>query len=74
MVALMGESPPRPDPDKGWSLAADELQFHAETVMRWKAGIAYPWDARPVMLALKALSRRWRIPKRRITQEAAQLE
>lgn len=58
---------------KGWSLAAiaDELQVHAETVMRWKAGSTYPVNSRPVVLALVALSQRRRIPKRkRYTRKA----
>ena len=52
---------------KGWSLAAiaDELQVHAETVMRWKAGSTYPVNSRPVAMALEALSRRRRVPKRK---------
>ena len=52
---------------KGWSLAAisDEMEVHAETVMRWNAGSNYPINAKPVVLALNALARRRRIPKRK---------
>ena len=52
---------------KGWTLAAiaDELGVTPQTVMRWQQGSHDPANARPVIMVLKTLMRRKRIPKRK---------
>ena len=52
---------------KGWTIAAlaDELRVHRETVSRWHSGSSQPDLMGPVVVALKALLVRRRIPKKR---------
>ena len=49
----------------GWSIAAvaGELGTHRETVSRWKSGNTYPAMPGPILLALKGLAKRKRVPK-----------
>ena len=51
---------------RGWTLAAiaDELGVSYNAVQKWKAGDRNPTNAKVVLAALNALSRRKRIPKR----------
>ena len=52
---------------RGWTLAAiaDELEMHWNTVNRWDKGSRYPDNPKPVILALDALLKRRRIPKKK---------
>ena len=52
---------------KGWTLAAlsDELGNHVNTLEKWKAGDRYPANSASVMLALDALMKKRRIPKKK---------
>ena len=52
---------------KGWTQAAiaDELNIHKGTVNRWQLGQTYPPTPKAVLLALDALLKRKRIPKKR---------
>ena len=51
----------------GWTLAAlaDEVGVTRRTLDRWYLGELYPKAARSVLLMLKHLARRKRIPKQR---------
>ncbi len=52
---------------KGWTLAAlaDELGNSVNTVEKWKAGDRYPANVGSVLLAMDALAKRKRVPKKR---------
>ncbi len=51
---------------KGWTLAAlaDELGVYWTAIYKWQAGETYPRNAKPVLLALRGLTKRRRVPKR----------
>ena len=53
--------------DKGWSDAAisDELGVSSVTVFRWKSGTRRPENHRSVLLMLRMLGKKKRIPKKR---------
>ena len=53
--------------DKGWSDAAisDELGVAPVTVFRWKSGTRRPENHRSVLLMLRMLGKKKRIPKKR---------
>ena len=55
--------------DKGWSDAAisDELGVSSVTVFRWKSGKRRPENHRSVLLMLRMLGKKKRIPKKRRT-------
>ena len=52
---------------KGWTLAAlaDELGNSVNAVEKWKAGDRYPANVGSVLLAMDALAKRRRVPKKR---------
>ena len=52
---------------RGWTLAsiADELGVHWFTAHRWRRGSQSPDTPKPVLMALDALLKRKRIPKKR---------
>ena len=47
-----------------WTMAAvaTELGIHRETVSRWKAGATYPDVPGPILVALRSLVKRKRVP------------
>jgi len=51
----------------GWTLAAlaDELGNSVNAVEKWKAGDRYPANVGSVLLAMDALAKRKRVPKKR---------
>ena len=53
--------------DKGWTDPAigDEIGYGRVSVFRWRSGEQYPGHPQPILIALDALLRRKRIPKRR---------
>ena len=53
--------------DKGWSDAAisDELGVSSVTVFRWNSGSRRPENHRSVLLMLRMLGKKKRIPKKR---------
>lgn len=59
--------------DKGWSDAAisDELGVSSVTVFRWKNGSRRPENHRSVLLMLRMLGKKKRIPKKRRTFKKA---
>ncbi len=53
--------------DRGWSDAAisDELGVSSVTVFRWKSGKRRPENHRSVLLMLRMLGKKKRVPKKR---------
>ena len=58
---------------KGWTLAsiAEEMGTHWTAVYKWQAGERYPRNVRPVLVALRALAGRRRVPKRHRSKSKA---
>ena len=50
---------------KRWTMAAvaTELGINQVTVRRWRSGLTYPDVPGPILLALKGLAKRKRVPK-----------